>query len=205
MRLALLIAIAIVGPAAANAQQYAIEPDGGASVQASYHNQIFQASTWEPLDAAARAELYVGAAGTGLLGQELRACARLIQPAAFAYDGMVVRGAAAVEELSPSILCSIGDGAILSLATVKAMLSSSLGELDPLLSREIEGLEALVTSPAEERSLLAVLFIREAGRASSPLMPYMQALLVPTQGLQPHTGAQKKLVAACLAPISSMR
>ena len=148
---------------------------GGANTE-THH--LFWASTWESLNKEQRASLYVAAAAAGVLGEELRACAQIIQPAHFQYNNdMAVRGVAAFEDLSPSVLCNIGEGGILSLATVKKLLATSSGRQDPLLANEIEKLDSLVTSAADERSLLAVLFLREAAQASSPLMPYLQALL----------------------------
>ena len=180
-------------------QQMAVDPMGGAY---SPSQSVFQASTWAPLDAAARAKLYVASAAVGLLGKELRQCAQLLEPTEFQYgEGMAVRGAAALTDLPPptqadealqqasigkspgrdgeaSVICSIGEDSILSLATVQRMLMHSLAvEGDPRVLDELVSLGQLVSTPADERALLAVLFIRETGRASSPLMPYLQALL----------------------------
>lgn len=170
--------------------QVPVDPMGGAY---SPSEAIFQASTWAPLDAAARARQYVASAAVGLLGPDQRACARLIDSAEFRYGDAVIRGASALSELPhpvshlhqrapnlpASTICVIGKGAILTLETVQRMLVHSLGETDgdPKLAQELASLPELIATPADERALLAIIFIREASRQSSPLMPYLQALL----------------------------
>jgi hypothetical protein len=165
-----------------DASHVSVDPVSGATYSPSH--ALFQRGTWETLDTGARAELYVSSAAVGLLGKDLRECARLVQPTEFQYGDVAVRGAAALADLPPSadpnlppsVICTIGNGAILTLATVQRMLEHSLGH-DARLAQELASLDTLVTTPADERALLAVLFIREAGRTSSPLMPYIQALL----------------------------
>ena len=48
-----------------------------------------------------------------------------MQSAAFKYGGELVRGAAAAVDIKPSIVCSIVEGAFVSLASVQHILSQS--------------------------------------------------------------------------------
>ena len=143
-------------------------------------------STWETLDNFKRAELYLQSAAAGTLGEELTSCAKLIEVDTFDEGGNLIRGAAAATDLSPSVVCTIGEGAVLDMSVgVRRMLSQSLGD-QPELSREIASFESLVLNPSEERSLLTLILMREAGRQRSPLMPYFRAFL---EGAHEHNPA----------------
>ncbi|KAL1523842.1 hypothetical protein AB1Y20_018763 [Prymnesium parvum] len=138
--------------------------------------QLFLRSTWARLDAPARAALYLRSAAAGRLGDGLQPCAGLLEPAAFARGGTRVRGAMASVDLRGGEMCTLGEGALLTVASVRKQLGeSSSGR--PRLSQEVASLGDLVQSAADERALLALLLMREDARASSPLMPYLQALL----------------------------
>ena len=79
--------------------------------------------------------------------------------------------------------CTIAEDAAISLASVARLLHRNL----PHLAEEIATIGALVQTPADERTLLAVLLMREFHRSSSPLMPYLQALVSSAQCPQiPH-------------------
>ena len=171
----LLASVCARQPAEDLTSQVSVDPNGEYSwVDRASSHHLFQASTWAPLDANARAELYVASAAVGLLGEDIRACARLMQPAEFQYGAdLIVRGAAASADLPPEVLCTIGEGAFLSIATVQRILSRDSLNMDeqnmPLL-KEIASLDGLSVTPANERALLAVLLMREGGRTASPLM-----------------------------------
>jgi len=135
---------------------------------------LASASTWEALDAVARSELYVASAAAGHLGKDLSSCASFFQTEEFQYSpDLRVRGAAATVDIPAGEFCIIGENAGVSLATVKRMLYRS----QPQLAQEVATIDAVVQTPADERTLLAVLLMRESHRSSSPLMPYLQALL----------------------------
>lgn len=144
---------------------------GGLSVEA---DALVSASTWGSLDATARSDLFVASAAAGHLGEDLRPCAGFFQTEEFQYGpDLRVRGAAATVDIPATEFCIIGEDAAISLSSVVRMLHRS----QPQLAHEIATIESLVQTPADERTLLAVLLMREAHRSSSPLMPYLQALL----------------------------
>lgn len=176
---ALVWLLLLVPVAAQPASQYSVGTDGSVSP-----SNLFLASTWAELDGFSRAKLYTMAAADGLLGEELRRCAMLLVPSEFMYGSERVRGAAASPALAeatanhplPSTFCSIGEKALISRTTVQLMLAEAWRD-EPNVLQEIASLQSLVRNPADERSLIVVLLLREAGRASSPLMPYIQGLL----------------------------
>lgn len=137
---------------------------------------LFRASTWTPLDAIQRADLYLAAAEAGKLGEHLHQLiplARLIEPGEFPCGNQLVRGAKATASIPPSILCTIGERASISVPSIVHMLRREHTNL----SHELDAIGSLVSSPADERSLLALLILREASRPSSPVMPYVLTFL----------------------------
>ena len=94
--------------------------------------------------------------------------------------------------IEPGFVCHVGDAGLLSIASVRSALGREFIALQDLRS-----LHAEVTQPhrkaGHERSLLAVLLLREAGRQRSPHMPYIMAFLkLPKQlasGWDPTTAA----------------
>jgi len=142
---------------------------------------LFLAATWEPLNAVARADLYLAAAGAGKLGEDsydLIPAAQLIQPGEFPYGNQLVRGAMAADDIPPSVFCVIGEGALISLASMVRNLGRKYSDQNQLLlSREIDSIESLVLTPADERALLTLLIMREATRTSSPFVPYIMSFL----------------------------
>jgi len=156
------------------AEMATIDTSGGSQSEPN----LLLASTWAPLGAVARADLYLAAATAGVLeeAEDLIPCARLMQLGEFQYGSNLVRGVAATMELPALSGCTLGKRAAISLSTVVRRLAHTYGN-DPVQSREIASVEALVRTPADERALCAVLLMREAERTSSPLMPYIMALL----------------------------
>merc|ERR1719491_2218130 len=137
---------------------------------------LFRASTWAPLDAIQRADLYLAAAEAGKLGEDLHQLiplAQLIEPGEFPYGNQLVRGAKATTDIPPSILCTIGERASISVPSIVHMLRREHANL----SHELDAIESLLSTPADERSLLALLILREASRPSSPVMPYVLTFL----------------------------
>lgn len=163
-----------------NSEKVAINPEGATRFSSQEPN-LFLATTWAPLNAIERADLYLAAAGAGKLDDEdnhsLTSAARLIKTGEFPFGNQLVRGAKAIDEIPPSVMCTINKGALISLASVTRRLSRLFVDDDPLLSQEIGSIPSLVLTPTDQRSLLVLLLLRESNRASSPLMPYIMAFL----------------------------
>ena len=143
-------------------------------------SDLFRASTWTPLDAIARADLYLAAAEAGQLGEEyhhLIPLARLIEPGEFPYGNHLIRGAKATADIPPSTQYNIGERALLSVPSLLHKLHSEHTNDDDHPPLNIDAIEALITTPADERSLLTILLLREASRPSSPVMPYILTFL----------------------------
>jgi len=162
--------------ALATSETITVSPDGAASPQ---EPDLFRASTWAPLNAVARADLFVAAAEAGKLGEnnyDLIPAAQLVEAGEFQYGNQLVRGAKAISDIPASVFCVIGEDALISLASVVRSLDRRYSDR-AALSVEIRAIAGLVTAPADERALLTLLLLREASRTSSPLMPYMMSFL----------------------------
>ena len=83
---------------------------------------------------------------------------------------------AAASALEPGFICHVGDEDLLSIASVRFALGRDL-----LALQDLHSLHPEVARPhrksGDERSLLAVLLLREAARERSPHMPYIMTFL----------------------------
>ena len=133
-------------------------------------------TTWASLGAVARADLYLAAAAAGKLDKGLISWARIMQSGESQYGNVLVRGALATTDIPPGVIGIIDKPATISLETVVDRLHSQYGD-HPVLGAEISLITSLVREPTDERSLLALLLLRESTRAASPLMPYLLTFL----------------------------
>lgn len=81
-----------------------------------------------------------------------------------------------MDYIQQGAICVIDESATISLKNVVSRLQSKYDD-HPILSAEIAAVEALVRESADERSLLALLLVRESERVSSPLHPYLLTFL----------------------------
>lgn len=160
-------------------------------------NELHDKMTWSHLNDSARASLFVKAASSGRLASGLQACAEHMLVDSFGGEGGM-RGAKAVSQLRPGFICAVSDDGLLSVATVRSMMGDAIIKI--LSSSRVGGDEASVATawnggaaesmaeslsrqPADDRALMAVLFLREAAKAHSPLMPYIQSFLHLPEGV----------------------
>jgi len=160
-----------------SSKEFTVNPNGAIS---SEEPDFFLATTWAPLNGVGRAELYLAAVGAGKLGEDsypLIPVAQLIKTGEFQYGKILVRGAEATADIPPSDICTIGENALISLSSVVRKLSRKYTK-DITVSAEINSIQDLVRTPADERALLTLLILREGTRTSSPLIPYIMTFLL---------------------------
>ena len=124
-------------------------------------SDLLEASTWQPLNGSARANLFVAAARVGLLGDGLRACAALMDIGTFEGG---LRGAMASRDLQPSESCMVSVDDFISIETVKVLLGPEFVERVPDAGNE-----------EEEDVWLSLLLHREKRRPRSALAPYIHS------------------------------
>ena len=158
-------------------------------VAPSEDSSLLERTNWQQLNETERAALFISAAAAGQLGEALMDCAIKMRVATFRHGDAHIRGAAAASSIHSGFVCSIGEAATLSAATVREMLGRyfmdsqelSTSQLEPLPAGAVAAAETLKRKPVDDRALLAVLLLRERGRKRSPLMPYVQAFLSPAE------------------------
>ena len=184
-----LVAIALSAIYAASAPASVCESvDGGCAQRASSGAceqcaDLLSKSTWGPLNARARATLFIAAAATGELGSGLRSCAQVMLAADFESPlekeigaaGSSSRGAAAAVDLKEGFACLIPEAELLSVTTARSLFKTpGDGRQAQLLS---DPRPAAKNTAGDERGQLALLVMRERARPRSKLAPYIHTFL----------------------------